>query len=320
MRIFVAGATGAIGLRLVPRLVAAGHSVIGLTHRPGNTAAIHAMGAEASVADGLDADAIRASVIMAEPEVIIHQMTDLKGASDLRKFDQLFATSNRLRTEGTDHLIAAAKETGVERFIAQSYCGWPYARAGDPVKTETAPLDPDPPEELRRTLDAIAYLESSVLDFGEGLILRYGAFYGPATGMFDGPMIEQVRRRRAPVIGGGDGWWSFVHVDDAAAATACAVTHGAPGIYNIVDDDPASVREWLPELAVMLGAKPPRHVPAWLARLVAGEHIVTMMTEARAGSNAKAKQQLEWQPAHPSWRDGFQEVIEQEGLAIRAAA
>lgn len=315
MRVFVAGAAGAIGTRLVPRLVAAGHSVTGLTHRSENTGVIRQMGAESVIADAFQADAIRAAVTEARPDVIIHELTDLKGASDLRKFDRLFAASNRLRIEGTDHLIAAAKEAGVERFIAQSFCGWPYAPVGDPVKSETAPLDPAPPRELQHTLDAIRYLESAVLAFGNGIVLRYGAFYGPATGLFDGPMVEQVRRRRAPVIGDGDGWWSFIHIEDAAEATARCVTHGEPGLYNIVDDDPAPVREWLPALAALLGAKPPRTVPAWLARLVAGEHIVAMMTKTRAGSNRKAKQELGWEPVWSSWREGFRDVIEQEYLA-----
>jgi nucleoside-diphosphate-sugar epimerase len=209
---------------------------------------------------------------------------------------------------------------GVKRFIAQSFCGWPYAPGGDPVKAETAPLDPDPPQEMRRTLDAIRYLESAVLGFGEGLVLRYGAIYGPATGLFDGPMVDQLRHRKAPVIGDGDGWWSFIHVDDAAEATALAVTRGAPGIYNIVDDDPAPVRVWLPALAALLGAKPPRTVPAWLARLAAGEHIVAMMTRNRAGSNSKAKQELGWQPVYRSWRQGFRDVIDNERLVRRESS
>jgi nucleoside-diphosphate-sugar epimerase len=317
MRVFVAGATGAIGMRLVPRLVAAGHSVVGMTHRPEKVATIRLMGADAAVADGLEPEAVRAAVTKVRPEVIIHEMTDLKGASDLRKFDELFVASNCLRTEGTDHLLAAAKATGVKRFIAQSFCGWPYAPGGDPIKAETAPLDPDPPRELRCTLDAIRYLESAVLGFGEGLVLRYGAFYGPATGLFDGPMVDQLRHRKAPVIGDGNGWWSFIHIDDAAEATALAVTRGAPGIYNIVDDEPVPVRDWLPALAVLLGAKPPRTVPAWLARLAVGEHIVAMMTTNRAGSNSKAKQELGWQPVYRSWRQGFRDVIDNERLAMR---
>jgi nucleoside-diphosphate-sugar epimerase len=307
MRIFVAGATGAVGRNLVPRLVAAGHQVVGTTRTQGKANLIRKLGGEPLVVDGLDADAVRRAVQSAAPDAIVHEMTDLKAASDLRRFDRTFAVSNRLRTEGTDHLLAAAREAGVKRFVAQSFCGWPLARVGGPVKSEEEPLDPDPPREMRRTLDAIRHLESAVTQTPSigGIVLRYGAFYGANTGLFDGAFVEQIVRRRVPVIGDGNGWWSFVHIEDAAAATALAVEHGAAGeIYNIVDDEPAPVREWLPALAVMLGAKPPRHVPAWLARLVAGEHMVVLMTQARAGSNAKAKRALGWQPAHPSWRQG----------------
>jgi nucleoside-diphosphate-sugar epimerase len=225
-----------------------------------------------------------------------------------------------LRTEGTDHLLAAAKAARVTRFVAQSFCGWLYARAGGTVKSEDDPLDPDPPLELRRTLDAIRYLERAVTQAPEvgGVVLRYGGFYGTDTGLFEGPFVEQVVRRRVPVIGGGNGWWSFVHIEDAATATALAIERGAPGnIYNIVDDEPAPVREWLPALAAMLGAKPPRHVPAWLGRLVAGEHLVVMMNEVQAGSNAKAKRELGWQPAHPTWRQGFAEIVRQNHAAAR---
>ncbi len=248
-------------------------------------------------------------------------MTDLKAASDLRHFDRTFAASNRLRTAGTDHLLAAARGAGVRRFVAQSFCGWPYARIGGPVKSEADPLDSDPPRELRRTLEAIRYLEDSVSRslVPEGVVLRYGAFYGPGTGLFDGPMVDELRRRRVPLIGGGDAWWSFLHVEDAAAATALAIERGKPGaIYNIVDDEPAPVREWLPALAAMLGARPPHRVPSWLARMVAGQHLVTMMTEGRAGSDAKAKAELGWRSAHPSWRQGFAALIGEQGLA-RAA-
>lgn len=312
MRVFVAGATGAVGRRLVPRLVSAGHSVAALTRTPAKAESIRALGAESVVADGLDAEAINEAVARVRPEVIIHEMTDLSGAADLRAFDQSFAASNRLRTEGTDHLLAAARSAGVKRFIAQSFCGWPYARTGGPVKTESDPLDPDPPAEMRRTLDAIRYLEGTVVGSAmpEGIVLRYGAFYDLDTGLFDGPFVEQVRRRRAPQIGDGNGWWSFVHIDDAAEATALAVERGVAGnIYNIVDGEPAPVRVWLPALAEMLGAKPPRHLPAWLGRLVAGEHLIAMMTEIRAGSNEKARRELGWKPTHPSWRQGFAEIV-----------
>jgi 2-alkyl-3-oxoalkanoate reductase len=315
MRIFVAGATGAVGRRLLPILLSAGHSVTGLTRSPQKAELIRARGAEAVVADGLDATSIHAAVAAAKPDVIVHEMTDLKNASDLRNFDRSFASSNRLRTQGTDHLLAAARAVGVKRFVAQSFCGWPYARDGNPVKSEMDPLDPEPPQEMRPTLDAIRYLESTVTGSSapEGIVLRYGAFYGPGTGLFDGPFLEQLRRRRVPLIANGDGWWSLLHVEDAAEATALAIERGtAGGIYNIVDDEPAPVRDWLPALAEMLGAKPPFHVPAWIARLLAGDHLVALMTQVRAGSNAKAKRELGWQPAHPSWRQGFAEVLQQQ--------
>jgi len=318
MRIFVAGATGAVGRSLVPLLVRKGHRVVGLTRSPAKTGLLRELGAEPVVADALDEKALRAAAAAAHPDVIVHQLTDLKGALDLRQFDRAFASSNRLRTAGTDYLLAAARDSGAKRMVAQSFCGWPYARDGGYVKTEDDPLDPNPPAELRGTLDAIRYLEHVVTTTPEiaGVALRYGGFYGPGTGVFDPSMIEQVRRRRMPLIGGGTAWWSFLHVDDAAQATALAVEQGN-GIYNIVDDDPAPVHDWLAALAAMLGAKPPFRVPAWLGRLAAGEHIVVMMTEARAGSNAKAKRELGWSPHYRSWRQGFAEIIRTE--ARRAA-
>jgi nucleoside-diphosphate-sugar epimerase len=322
MRIFVAGATGAIGRPLVSALTAAGHSVVGLTHTPAKADVIRRLGAEPIVTDGLDAAAVRAAVMAARPEAIIHEMTDLTGTADLRHFNRTFASSNRLRTAGTDHLLAAAREAGVKRFIAQSFCGWPYARNGGAIKTEADELDPEPPEELRPSLEAIRYLEQAVTGSRqpEGIVLRYGTFYGLDTGMLNHSTIEQIRHRRVPLIGDGGGWWSFVHVDDAAAATVRAVERGRPGgIYNIVDDEPAEVSEWLPALAQMLDAKPPFHLPAWIARLVAGEHVVSMMTQARAGSNIKAKRDLDWEPIHPSWREGFL-VITHQTLADRPAA
>jgi len=225
--------------------------------------------------------------------------------------DRAFATTNQLRTQGTDFLLAAAREAGVKRFIAQSFCGWTYGRGGEAIKTEADALDPDPPEELRSTLQAIQHLEDAVTGSAnpEGIVLRYGSFYGPDTGMLSRAMIDQLRRRRVPLIGGGGGRWSFIHVEDAAAATVAAVERGKPGsVYNIVDDEPAPVSEWLPALATLLGARPPIRVPAWLGRLFAGEHLVSMMTEVRAGSNAKARRELGWRPAHPSWREGFAEI------------
>jgi nucleoside-diphosphate-sugar epimerase len=265
MKIFVAGATGAVGRRMIPILVSSGHSVVGLTHTPAKAEMIRALGGKAVVADGLDEHAMSEAVASNAPDVVVHEMTDLKGASDLRRFDRAFANSNRLRTEGTGILMTAAKDAGVKRFVAQSFCGWPYARVDGPIKSESDLLDPDPPHELRRTLDAIRYLEQLVIHSSEpeGIILRYGAFYGPDTGLFDGPMVEQIRARRAPLIGDGDGWWSFLHIDEAAAATAAAIERGHAGsIYNIVDDEPAPARDWLPALAKVLGAKPPFHVPA----------------------------------------------------------
>jgi nucleoside-diphosphate-sugar epimerase len=313
MRVFVAGASGAVGSRLLPLLLSAGHSVVGLTRTSAKADAIRRAGAEPTIADALNRAAIVEAVAVVKPDVIVHEMTSLSAANDLRRFDRSFGFTNRLRTEGLQNLLAAAKQTGTPRILAQSFCGWPYARRGGPVKSEDDPLDPQPPRELRRTLQAIRYLESAVTgspDF-EGVVLRYGAFYGPGTGLLDGPMIDQLRRRRVPLIGDGNGWWSFLHIEDAAAATAIVVERGAPGIYNIVDDEPAPVREWLPALAAMLGARPLRHIPKWVARIAAGKHIVTMMTEARAGSNAKAKRELSWQPAHASWRRGFAEVLSQ---------
>jgi 2-alkyl-3-oxoalkanoate reductase len=326
MRILVAGATGTIGQRVVQRLVRAGHSVVGLTRTPAKQDLIRGFGAEVAVADGLDAGSVREAVVAAKPEVIVHEMTDLKGASDLRHFDRTFANSNRLRTIGTDNLLAAAREAKAKRFIAQSFCGWPYARVGGPVKSENDALDPNPARESRHSLEAIRHLEDAVTRSAAptGLVLRYGAFYGPGTGVFDEQFVAEVRRRRVPLIGDGDGWWSFIHVDDAAEATALAVEKGQPGIYNIVDNDPAPVRQWLPALAQLLNAKPPLKLPAWLARIVAGEHLVAMITQSRAGVNAKAKRELGWRPAHPSWRQGFAEIVRQgkppRNAATQAAA
>jgi 2-alkyl-3-oxoalkanoate reductase len=308
MRIFVAGATGALGRRLVPLLVERGHQVSGMTRTAGKAAGLRAAGAEPVVADALDRDAVLAAVVAARPEVVVHELTALAEMTDFRKLDQGFALTNRLRTEGTDHLLAAARAAGARRFVAQSFAGWPFARVGGPVKTEDDPLDPDPPAQLRRTLDAIRHLESAVLgtEGVEGVVLRYGGFYGPGTSAGEGGfMLEDLRRRRFPLVGAGTGVWSFVHIDDAATATVAAVERGAPGIYQIVDDDPAPVSEWLPALAAAVGARPPRRVPAWVARLAGGAHGVVLMTEVRGASNAKARRELGWRPAWPSWRQGF---------------
>ena len=300
MRVFVAGATGAIGARLVPRLVQQGHEVIGTSRSRDNADRLLTLGAQAAVLDLLDRAAVREAVVAARPDAIVHQATALAGASDVKHFDQTFAATNRLRTDGTDALLAAAREAGTRRFVAQSYAGWPYAPDGGPVKTEDDPLDPTPVPEMSETLAAIAHLERSVVAAG-GLALRYGGFYGSP----DDAQLEPVRKRQFPIVGDGDGVWSFVHLDDAAAATALALERGEPGVYNVVDDEPAPVGEWLPALAAAIGAKPPRKVPRWLARLVAGEPAVMLMTESRGASSAKAKSRLGWTLRYPSWREGF---------------
>jgi 2-alkyl-3-oxoalkanoate reductase len=304
MRVFVAGAAGVIGRQLLPQLAAQGHRVTAATRSPRNQALLRELGAEPVVVDGLDAMAVGEAVARAEPEVVIHQMTALADGMDLRHFDKTFAVTNRLRTAGTDHLLAAAAAAGAGRFIAQSYTGWSNIRTGTPVKTEDDPLDPDPPAAQRETLAAIARLEHTVLAAAalHPIVLRYGSLYGPGA---SDEMVALIRKRRLPVIGDGAGIWSFLHVHDAASATVTALDRGEPGVYNVVDDEPASVAEWLPFLALAVGAKPPRRVPAWLGRLAAGEVGVSMMTQVRGSSNAKVKRALGWQPAWPSWRQGF---------------
>jgi nucleoside-diphosphate-sugar epimerase len=303
MRVFVAGATGAIGAKLVPQLIERGHEVIGTSRSPEKADRLRAQGAEPVVLDLLDPQAVREAVAAARPEAIAHEATALARMTDFKHFDRSFAPTNRLRTEGTDALLAAAREVGVRRFVAQSYAGWPYARNDGAVKTEEDPLDPTPVPTMRETLAAIRHLERAVVDAG-GVALRYGGFYGSP----DDPQVELVRKRRLPIVGDGEGVLSFVHLDDAAAATALALEDGAAGIYNVVDDDPAPASEVLPALAAAVGAKPPRHVPRWLARLVAGEAGVVLMSEARGASNAKAKRDLGWALRYPSWRQGFPAV------------
>jgi 2-alkyl-3-oxoalkanoate reductase len=300
MRVFVAGASGAIGSRLVPQLVERGHEVVGSSRSPEKSDRLTTLGAEPIVLDLLDPGAVRKAVTAVRPDAIIHQATALSGLSDIKNPDKAFAQTNRLRIEGTDALLAAAREVDVSRFLAQSFAGWPYAREGRPVKTEEDPLDPAPVPTMRETLDAIRHLEQAVVAAG-GIALRYGGFYGSP----DDAQIELVRKRRFPIVGDGGGIWSFVHLDDAAAATVLALEEGTPGIYNVVDDEPAPVNEWLPVLADTIDAKPPRHVPRWLARLLAGEAGVALMTEIRGASNAKAKRELGWTLRYPSWRQGF---------------
>jgi nucleoside-diphosphate-sugar epimerase len=289
-----------LGARLVPQLVERGHEVIGTTRSAEKTDRLVALGAEPVVLDVLDRAAVRDAVRTASPDAIVHQATALAGASDVKHFDRSFEQTNRLRTEGTDALLEAAREAGVGRFVAQSYAGWPYARTGGPVKTEEDPLDPSPVPDMRQTLRAIEHLEAAVAGEG-GIALRYGGFYGAP----DDAQLELVRKRQFPLVGDGAGVWSFVHLEDAASATVLAVERGDPGVYNVVDDEPAPVREWLPALAAAIGAKPPRHIPRWLARLVAGETAVVLMTECRGASNAKAKRLLGWSLRYPSWREGF---------------
>jgi len=310
MKVFVAGASGALGAQLVPQLVARGHDVVGMTRTPAKRDLLRRMGAQPVVADALDPDSVARAVGEAEPEVIVHELTALSGTFDLRHIDRFFATTNRLRTEGTDHLLAAGRAAGVQRFVAQSFGGWPFARVGGWVKTEEDPLDPNPGQSYRQTAESMRYLEKAVtgIDWAVGIVLRYGGFYGPGTNLSAEPgseMAEQVRKRRFPIVGGGAGVWSFVQIEDAATATVAAIERGKAGIYHVVDDDPAPVREWLPGLAQALGAPPPRRVPRWLGRLLGGEAAVVMMTQARGASNSKARRELGWEPMYSSWRIGF---------------
>jgi len=306
MRVFVAGAGGAVGRRLVPKLVERGHQVVAATRSAGKLDTLRQLGACPVVMDGLDAASVGETVARAEPDVVVHQMTALADFTDLRRFDQGFAGTNELRRSGTDHLLAAADAVGVPRVVAQSFTGWPNERTGSRVKTELDPLDPHPPAEQRSSLAAIRYLEKAVTSASsiEGIVLRYGTLYGPGTAMeHEYPAL--IRARKFPLIGAGSGIWSFLHIDDAAAATAIAVERGAPGIYNVVDNEPAEVASWLPYLAVCLGAEPPRRIPRWLARYAVGEVGISMMTMIRGSSNAKARRDLGWEPNWESWREGF---------------
>ena len=301
MRVFVTGASGAIGSRLVPRLVDAGHEVVGTHHSPGSAERLRALGAKPVMVDLLDAGAVRRAVLESEAEAIVHEATALANVKFSRNQDKVAARTNELRTTGTDALLAAAREAGVRRFVAQSVAVYGrYAREGGPVKAEDDPLERTPAANTQRSAAALDHLERAVTEFG-GIALRYGVFYGAAN---DGS-IKPVRKRQFPIVGDGGGIWSWIHLDDGAEATRLAVEHEGPAIYNVVDDDPAAVREWLPVLAQALGAKPPRHFPVWLARLVAGEFVVALSTDARGASNAKAKRELGWAPQLSSWRDGF---------------
>jgi nucleoside-diphosphate-sugar epimerase len=307
MKVFVAGATGAVGRRLVPMLIHNGHEVVATTRSPDKVDLVRSLGAQPMVVDGLDSLAVGEAVARAEPDAVIHQMTALAGMGNLRRFDRSFAQTNALRTAGVDNLLAASVASGVQRFIAQSFTGWSNAREGSAVKTENDPLDPHPPAAQRQTLDAIGSLERAVLRAGvDAVALRYGFLYGPGASE---AMVELIRKRRMPLVGVGAGIWSFVHVDDAASAAVAALKcdglSGRSAVYNVVDDEPAPVSVWLPYLAEAVGAKRPPSLPVWLARLAAGEVVVSLMTKIRGSSNAKIKAELDWQPSWKSWRQGF---------------
>ena len=307
MHVYIAGGTGAIGQRLVPQLVARGHRVTSTTRDARRIELIERMGAEAVVVDALDSAAVGESVAKAEPDAVVHQLSALSGKLDVKHFDRSFAMTNRLRTEGLDHLIAAAQASGVPHVVTQSYTGWPNIRSGSWVKDEEDPLDPEPPRAQRETLDGIRYLEDATQKV-DGTVLRYGGFYGDASNA----MVPVIRKRQFPLAGGGTGYTSFVHLDDAARATVLALEQDVHGVFNIVDDEPAPASEWLPYLADCLGAKPPRHLPVWVARLAAGDVAVSMLTRTRGSSNTRAKRELGWELRWPSWREGFRHGLATE--------
>ncbi|HEY3556313.1 MAG TPA: NAD(P)-dependent oxidoreductase [Kribbella sp.] len=312
MKVLVAGATGGLGRSLVPQLVAAGHEVTGMIRSESGAAGVRAFGADVVLADGLDADAVRAAVESVRPDVVVHQMTALKGGIDFRHFDDSFATTNKLRTVGTDNLLAAAQAAGVRRFVVQSYAGWNLQHGGSATKTEADPLDPNPVPAQRQTMAGIKHLEKAVLnaDGMEGVALRYGSFYGPTGDIGKGgSMVELIQKRRLPIIGDGAGIWSFIHYDDAAAATVKAIESDVIGVFQIADDDPAPASVWLPEFARILGAKAPRHIPSWLGRLAVGDVGVAAFTEIRGADNTLAKRTFDWQPGYASWRQGFRDGL-----------
>lgn len=324
MKILVAGASGAMGQALVPLLVAAGHDVVGIVQRPRSTEIVRALGGKPRTTDALDAAAVLSCFREVRPQVVIHQLTAIPAALDMRHFDREFALTNLLRTEGTRNLLAAALDVGATHFIAQGFAGWTYGRSANgsksKLKIEEDALDPAPPAKMRSTLNALKTMERAVLSEPRitGTVLRYGGFYGPHTSIGkDGSIVQAVRRRKLPLVGEGAGVWSFVHIDDAASATAAVVQAGRGGVYNVVDDEPAPVSEWLSFLAHCAHARPPRQVPAWFAKLVIGEHVVAMMNEIRGVSNAKIKRELGWTPRWPSWRDGFRDTLKNAPLPVR---
>ncbi|MDQ4053057.1 MAG: NAD(P)-dependent oxidoreductase [Actinomycetota bacterium] len=307
MHVYIAGGTGAVGPRLIAQLVERGHQVTATTTGPAKVPMIEGLGAHAVVVDGLDAGTVGEAVATAHPDAIVHQMTALGAGLDPKHFDRSLALTNRLRTEGTDHLLAAAEACGVGRFVAQSYTGWPNIRSGGWVKDEEDPLDPEPPKAQRESLAAISYVEDAVRKT-DGTVLRYGGFYGGAGD----PMVAMVRKRRLPLVGGGAGYMSWIHLDDAAGATVLALEKDVRGVLNIVDDEPAPASEWLPYLAECVGAKPPMKLPVWVARLAAGDVAVSMLTRTRGSSNARAKRELGWELRWPSWRQGFKHGLATE--------
>jgi nucleoside-diphosphate-sugar epimerase len=311
MRIFIAGASGAIGRRLVPMLIERGHTVTGTTRTPDKASLLRTLGAEPVVIDALDREQVMRAVARAQPDVVIHQLTAIGGRMNLRNFDAYFAGTNRLRTEGTDHLLAASQAAGVRRFVAQSYTGWTNIQTGGPVKTGDDPLDPHPSPHSRASMAATQHVESTVASAPlEGVVLRYANLYGPGNALSaDGEIAHMLRTRQLPVVGGGTGVWSFIHVDDAASATVIAAESGPTGLFTIADDEPAPVHEWLPYLAAALNAPKPLRVPAWLVRPLLGEHGVKMMTTVRGSSNAKARKEMGWEPTFASWRRGFREGL-----------
>jgi nucleoside-diphosphate-sugar epimerase len=312
MKVFVAGSTGAIGKTLVPLLIEKGHEVVALVRTAQKARTVEALGAKGVIADVLNKEQLTAAIQRSEPEVVIHQLTALAGVGNFKKFDEEFALTNRLRTEVMDTMLEAAQVVRARRFIAQSFCGWPFAREGGPIKSEKDPLDPNPPPQFRKILAVIRYLEDGVRKMAEleAFALRYGMLYGPGTGIAkDGSIVDLLRKRKLPIVGDGAGIWSFIHVQDVAQVTLEALSRGRPGIYNVVDDEPTPVSIWLPFLADVLGAKPPRRLPVWLGRLAIGDGGVSMMTQIRGGSNTKAKREFGWHPNFPTWRRGFVEGL-----------
>jgi nucleoside-diphosphate-sugar epimerase len=317
MKIFIAGATGAIGSRLVPLFLAAGHEVTGTSRSIEGTGRINAAGGHGVVMDGQDVHSIRRAVLEAQPEIIVHELTSLAAGMNLKKLDTSFAVTNELRTRATDALLTAGQEVGTSRFLVQSFTGWTNEHTGPPVKSEADPLDPNPAATSRQSLAAIAHLEAVTVAAG-GLVLRYGPLYGPGQSLgAGGEMLELVAKGGMPIVGSGRGIWSFTHVDDAASATFAAATRGTPGLYNIVDDDPAPVAEWIPQLALAAGGKKPMRIPAWLARPLIGEFGVRWMTTARGSSNAKARAELGWAPSYTSWREGFRTGLDDKATPSR---